>query len=366
MKICYPDYENSIASLACSVLKEFGVEESRGSLAMCDELLKKMYKNIVVMLLDGLGKNIIDGNLSKDGFFAKHLIGTYSSVFPPTTVAATTSMESGQYPIEHSWLGWDCYYKEIDKNVTVFLNAESWTEEAAADFNVAWRYCPYKSVVQKIREVGGQAYNATPFMEPYPSDFESICVRVKELCQQEGRKYIYSYWNEPDYTMHRKGCYHKDTQEVLLALERRIEMLCDELEDTLLIITADHGHMDSKGVALEEYPDLMQCLIRLPSIEPRALNLYVKEECKQEFETLFQKEFGDKFMLLTKDEVRRKQLFGVGEEHRYFDSMLGDYLAVAISDLSIFVTKEEKETFIGVHAGLTEDEMVIPFIAIEK
>jgi len=39
---------------------------------------------------------------------------------------------------------------------------------------------------------------------------------------------------------------------------------------------------------------------------------------------------------------------------------------VAISDLSIFNTQEEKEKFIGVHAGLTKEEMEIPLIVVEK
>lgn len=365
MKICYPDYKNSIANLACSILKEFGVAGgTEVSLKMCDELLQKKYKNIVILLLDGMGKCIMDGNLSKEGFFAKHLVGTYSSVFPPTTVAATTSILCGKNPVEHSWLGWDCYYKEINKNVTVFLNTESGTDRPAADFNVPWTYCPYNGVVEQIRAAGGQAYYATPFVEPHPGDFKGICARIKELCEMDGKKYVYGYWNEPDYTMHRKGCFHEDSKAILVELEKTVQELCDELEDTLVIVTADHGHMDSVGVAIEEYPELLQCLVRLPSIEPRALNLYVKEGMHQQFEELFRKEFGEKFLLLTKAEVRAQQLFGIGEEHPRFDEMLGDYLAVAIDDLTIYNTTEEKEYFIGVHAGLTEEEMIIPFIAI--
>ena len=46
--------------------------------------------------------------------------------------------------------------------------------------------------------------------------------------------------------------------------------------------------------------------------------------------------------------------------------MLGDYLAIAAGDLSIYNSKEEAEFYIGVHAGLTEEEMIIPLIVIEK
>ena len=46
--------------------------------------------------------------------------------------------------------------------------------------------------------------------------------------------------------------------------------------------------------------------------------------------------------------------------------MLGDYLAVAVDDLSICSHKKEADLFNGVHAGLREDEMVIPLILIGK
>ncbi len=380
MKIKYPDYENCIVNLACSIRKEFGIAaENEKSLQVCDKLLQKQYKNIVVILLDGMGMSIMNKNLDKNGFFHSHLVEEYSSVFPPTTVAATTSMDSGLQPVQHSWLGWDCYYKEIDKNVTVFLNTESGTDNPAADDWVAHKYCGYQSIVAQIKEAGGQAYGATPFAEPYPNSFEAICQRIEELCALDGKKYIAAYWNEPDTTMHETGCYSQESAQLLQDLERQVEELCshisgkssvagsagEKLSDTLVIVTADHGHMDSDGVAIVDYPKIMECLVRMPSIEPRALNLFVKEGYEKQLEQEFEKEFGDKFILLTKSEVKEKKLFGTGEEHTQFDSMLGDYLAVAVDTLTIYNSREEKEQYVGVHAGLTDQEMRIPFIAIE-
>ena len=104
----------------------------------------------------------------------------------------------------------------------------------------------------------------------------------------------------------------------------------------------------------------------MPSIEPRALNLFIKDGYQEQFVTEFNKEFGDTFLLLSKDEVKKQKLFGPGAEHPQFDGMLGDYLAVATGDLSIFNTQDEKEKFIGVHAGLTKEEMEIPLIVVEK
>ena len=367
MKQKLPDYNNCIANLANSILEEFGIkEENRQGLKILEPYLEKGYENIVVILLDGMGKCIMDKNLERDGFFHTHFVGEYSSVFPPTTVAATTSMASGQNPSEHGWLGWDCYYPQIDKNVTVFLNTESGTNKPAADYNVAWTYCGYENIPLKIRNHGGNAYEVTPFMEPFPETFKEICQQIKVLCEKPGKKYIYSYWNEPDFVMHTKGCESKESKQTVRALEEQVRLLCAELKNTLVIVTADHGHMDAKGVAITDYPDIMECLVRMPSVEARALNLFVKEDKRKQFEEAFHKAFGDKFLLWTKEQALEKKIFGTGREHPVFRGMLGDYLAVAVSDLYICNTKREADAFIGVHAGLTEDEMIIPLIVVEK
>lgn len=364
MNIKYPDYDNCITNVPNSILKWFGIKSGK-SLDLLDKHIDNDNENVVVFLLDGMGKNIIDNNLSEEGFFASNLVGCYSSVFPPTTVAATTSVMSGINPAEHGWLGWDCYYPQVDKNVTVFLNTETGTNKPAADYNVADKYCGYKDVVSKIIDAEGQAYYASPYAEPYPQSLEDICQRIKELCSKPGKKYIYAYWMDPDGVMHRNGCYSVYAKNNIRFLESRLLQLAKELENTTLCITADHGHIDSKNDLITEYPEIMDCLVRMPSIEPRALNFFVKPEKKEEFVKLFNEAWGEKFMLLTKEEVIEKQLFGPGTEHKEFRNMLGDFLGIAVSDLSIYSSEAEAAVFVGAHAGLTEDEVTIPLIVVD-
>ena len=152
-------------------------------------------------------------------------------------------------------------------------------------------------------------------------------------------------------------------------IEKEIENLCEKLQDlhtkTLVMITADHGQIDPDGVCLLDYPDITECLTRMPSLEPRTLNLFVKEDSKDKFPELFNQYFAEKFKLYTKEEVIEGKLFGPGEEHAKFRDMLGDYIAIAIDDLSIYFTYEDLQCQKGFHGGMTSDEIRIPFIKID-
>ena len=386
-----PDYDHCLVNLANSILKKFGAETTAKTLPLADRYLAGEYKNIALLLLDAMGIRILEKHLDPDGFFRSHLAGSYDSVYPPTTVAATTSILSGKYPNEHGWLGWDVFYPALGKNVTVFTNQEQirekagavpdgtspdgggkWTEQSleefrpAAEFNAGFQYTPYRNIIDQIREAGGTAWPVTPFMPPYPRTAEAILQRVTDLCREPGKKFIYAYLDEPDRTMHRKGTTGSDAHAVITDLERMVEQTVSGLSDTLFLITADHGHMDSRNCCLLDEPEIMECLVRQPSIEPRTLNLFVKEQYRDSFPEIFRRHFGDAFLLLTREEVLREKVFGPGKDRDGLAEMIGDYVAMAVSDKSIFNTHLEAQEMPGGHAGLTREEIAIPLIVIEK
>jgi len=369
-KIVLPDYKNCIANLPNSILKKLGVVTNGDTLPILDKYLQKDYKNIVVILLDGMGKAIVERHLKSDGSFRSHLAGIYSSTFLSTTVAATTSVISGLQPCEHAWLGWDCYYPQIDENVTVFLNKIQGTEKPAADYNVAWTFTPYENVFEKIKKAGKEAHFVAPFLDKEIDGFEKICKHIKNICKSkvddsksvESPRYIYAYWNQPDGLLHTYGCGSNQAHECIVDLEKQVAELAAELDDTLLVVTADHGHIDTDFVYIQDYPELYDCLIRKPSLEPRVLNLFIKEEKKDFFVKEFNRLFGQKFILMTKEEVIAKKLMGTGKHHKMFSSMLGDYLAIATGNLSIYANGQK---FVSLHGSLTPDEMEIPLIVYE-
>ena len=65
-----PDYNNSILNLITSILKYYNVESKYNSLPEIDEILNKDYNNVVLLILDGMGENILN-ELSENGLFRK-------------------------------------------------------------------------------------------------------------------------------------------------------------------------------------------------------------------------------------------------------------------------------------------------------
>ena len=366
--IKYPNYDRSILSIASSVLNHFGVKDCQHkTLPEFDKLLEKDYKNVIVILFDGLGTSTLNYHLKENDFLRKHYITDISSVFPSTTVAATTSILSGYSPLECGWLGWDLYFEEIGENVAVFKNTLQRNGEPAAKYNVAHKYIPYKNVMQRIEKVKGRksAYCVAFFSKFRIRSVEDICKTIYKLSKKRKKKYIYAYWHQPDGAMHGHGVTSPEAHKEILHINSEVEKLCSKLKDSLVIITADHGLCDSVNLFLEDYPELYNMLKIPPSIEPgRAMSLFVKDGLQEEFKNEFNRHFRDSFRLMTKEEVFSENILGYGKPHPRTSGFVGDFLAIATTEKTLFTAREEHE-FVGVHAGLTEEEMTVPFIAIE-
>ena len=187
---------------------------------------------------------------------------------------------------------------------------------------------------------------------------------IKNKCNEPGRKYIYAYSPEPDTTMHRLGSDSKEAKALIKDANDRIEKLASEVEDTIIFVIADHGHLKVDHIFLDNYPDIVACLKRNTSIEPRAVNFFIKDDKKEEFVELFNKYFKDYFDLCPKDEIIKAKLFGDGEENSVYRDALGDYLAIAKSNKDIIYGGSRP--FVSQHAGYTDDEIFVPLVLIKK
>lgn len=377
--IKFPDYNNSILNLITSILKHYKVETNHGTLHKLDEKLAKNYKNVVLLILDGMGEHILK-NISQDGFFRKHELDCITSVYPSTTTAALTTYYSGKPPYESGWIAWSQYFKEYGRAIDMLSHKESYQNDTLknARINVFDEVVNYEPVFEKIEKASQdvKAYEITPDYSDRRSkrsiranNVEDLCEAIKMVCNGEGRKYIMAYSDNPDGLLHKYGCNSEEAKNMVLEAEKTIEEMCKELKDTIVIICADHGHKDiNKAYNILDYPEILDCLVMPASLESRVLTFWVKEDRKEEFETLFNKEFSNDFMLLTKKEFLDREFLGNGDKHKKIDDFIGNYVALSISDSIIQLQTylaEGKKVKKSTHCGLTKEEMEVPLIVIE-
>ncbi len=363
--IYWPNYQACPVNLANSILKYFDCTPFHAGLADVDEMLRQNpVRNVVLYLCDGLGSALLREHLEPSNFLRCHWIRDYSSVFPPTTTAATTSILTGKEPCEHGWLGWNLYFERENQIVTMFLNLLKDTNQPAAEYSVAETTFPIRVLSEWIEENdSAKGTLLFPFRYTVYEGMEDLHQKIRGLLDQKEKNFIYAYDTEPDGILHRNGCHSPKVRAQIRQIDAQLENLASQLHDTLLIVTADHGHCDVEPVFLSDYPELAELLQRDLSIEPRAVSFAVKDGCHQQFEQRFQQVLGKDFLLLSKEEVKQKKLFGTGSLNPHFDASVGDYLAVAVSNKMI-LSNHDCLVLKSNHAGFTSAEMQIPLIMV--
>ena len=366
-KLILPNYKNSIVNVACSIRKYFDIEYNHNTIEKIDKLLEVTQpKNVVVILFDGMGSKLLKEKLDNNSFLIRHLTSEIDSVVPATTTAATISMLTGKTPKEHGWLGWNLYMKEEDKIVTMFNNKLKDSDIEAAEYNVAQKYYSYDTITDLInKEEKYYSKILFPFGEEPYKDIDDMLIKIKENLNKKEKNYIYVYYEDTDGIMHNTGTDSIETLDCFKMINKKVEEFSQNIEDTIIIVIADHGHINCNDIILSNYEDIFNTLDKNVWIEGRMCAFKIKEGKEKEFERLFKLHFSNDFVLKTKEEIINENIFGDGIEHKCFRDSLGDYFALGIGN-KYFKYDNKGDFFKSVHAGFTIDEMKIPLIIIDK
>lgn len=371
MKIYFPDYKSCNAGISAAVYDYYGLDNYIDKIPEVTDLLGHNPRNVLLMLFDGLGIDAMERHLSADSFLRRHFVRTLSSVFPPTTTAATTAVRQSLLPAAHGWLAWALYFPELDCNVELFRNTIHRSGgKPAASYPVAETFMPLPDIVKPLKAAGGlvDAGSISPFGSVPARTFEEVFQKSEALCHEPGRHFYYGYWTGPDDTMHATGVSSVETREAIRQIDRRMAELCAALAgtDTLVLATADHGLIDVRYHLLQDTPEVAAHLRRPLAMESRCVSFAVKSGHEEAFVRDFKEAYGEEFLLLSREEVLQRKLFGPGPEHPRFRQSLGDFLAIAIGEVCLVESPcHESETFRAAHAGLTEQEMLVPLFAIQ-
>jgi len=371
----FPDWDNSILNVSATMQDYLGVTNDIPKLRPLQSALSRGYKNVVLVVVDGMGMSILDRHLSKS-FLRSHVAQTVTGVFPSTTTNATTSLMSATYPAQHGWFAWAMNFADVNQTVMLFKNADYYTGEPMAMDDFARTRLPY---INFYADANIDAYTLMPRqiqMKPNAGDIgyfdntRDMFHQLDTLCAAGGQKFVYTYHCDLDSTMHKYGPSSRQTKKMAKSLDRGFRKLAARNTDTLFVITADHGQIDVAGcVDIWRDADVMECLAQNISLDPRGAAFHIKSGMHDKFVAAMEKYKPD-FALYPTDDLINKNIFGPFAKNRNRE-FLGDFIAIGTGTNKILSMAPGKENssktnapYRGHHTGLTPEEMVLPLIII--
>jgi hypothetical protein len=415
-----PDYVGGgLANLAPTVISLLAPSASNGLPPFSEALLPKRLtegvRNVVVVIADGLGHNqlqreIAAGNAPRlaellaratAGNSELHY-GPMTSVFPTTTVAALGSVNSGVLPVQHGLLAYTIYLPEFSMVAEMIrwgpLNRRmSFTDPEFGGAPEQFFWAP--TIYHRLQQAGIQrtfAVNPTGFsgtaltrMLHQRADYRGyiatsslapIVLRLlNETRDTREPTYIYAYWPTVDTIAHVIGPMTPEHGAEVAAFDAAFGRLVERLprgSDTLLLLSADHGHVDvapSDEVSLDEHRELLAMLRVPPAGERRAVYLHAREGALDDVCSYARERLHDVAVSLTREQAVAEGLFGPTPLPDRAAQRIGDLLLFPRDNRQIVATIEPPEglpklppppNFRGLHGGLTEDEAIVPLLAV--
>ena len=383
MEMCLPDYKGgSIVNLMSSIGEACGWKSSYPSLKSLSPRKLKNFKNIVLVVIDGLGYDYLISK--KDSFLYKNLKTSITSVAFPTTACAITTFLTGVAPQQHAITGWHINLKELGAVTTILPfvpRAKGKFDEKKIKIKDILKE---KGVFSKINrrsyvlcnnEINKGSFNVdiTKNAEIVNTgNLNNFFQKLKITIKKPGKKYIYAYWGDFDMFCHEYGKDDKKVGAHFNKIDKNFQRLFKKLEkDTVIIITADHGSVTlplNKRIWLENHPKLKECLSAPLCAEPRARCCYVHPSKAKQFEDYIKTYLSEYCIAYKSEDLIKKGLFGLGKPNPELFDRLGDYVLIMKGNYIIkdLIIGEKDNRHLGNHGGISKEEMLVPLIILKN
>lgn len=399
-----PDYDGrGFANVPATVLAVLGLRsaEDLPPLADLDPRLTDGVRQVVVVLADGLGVGQLERLASRGDmpFLASILDRAargddaqrleVTAVFPSTTAAAITTMNTGRTPLEHGNLAYFVWLDEF-KQVTQMLRWGPATKRRGSYFDDPaidpQRFVLVRSIHRRIRERGGRSYVIEPeifrteaMTRMHAAEAEyvgyvlpsTMGVRLRHLLEQRpwagAPAYVYAYWAGVDTAAHLYGPqsaeHAAEAAQLDLALERALASRT--AGDTLAILTADHGHaeVDPQRLIDLEGDTELRAMLRAPIAgEPRLVFLHTDQPDR--VRAYLDRRWPGTFTFIDREEAIADGLFGRGDP-AVARRRIGEVIAMLDGPNAATLVRVDGQTVHhrGAHGGMTSDEMRVPVLA---
>ncbi len=381
-----PDYQGgSIVNLMSSIAAAHGYRSLYyPDLTICPPERLRQFRSIVLLVVDGLGYKYVRHN-GAGSLLHGHLEGSITSVFPATTAAAIPVFLTGYPPQQHGLTGWFTYLQEFGAIVAILpFVTRSGRQPLATDrfdprqltnqlplFNRIDTLCHTVMPVDIAYSTFNRAFSTGATIHPYRTLRQMFNTVRRLIAAQVQTQYIYAYWPGFDRLAHTYGINSNQVRRHYDLIDAEFARLKRTIAgtDTMVIVTADHGFVDSdptRMILLADHPMLGETLMMPLSGEPRLAYCYVHADKRKQFEGYVNGELEGCVDLYLSQDLINQHYFGLGKCHPSLADRIGQYTLMAKEGVTIRdrVQGEGPIRDIGVHGGVSADEMYVPFITL--
>ncbi|HLR85378.1 MAG TPA: alkaline phosphatase family protein, partial [Nocardioidaceae bacterium] len=276
-------------------------------------------RRYVLVLVDGLGYDLLADNADCAPYLSTLLDGTLTCGLPSTTVTSLTSLGTGLLPGEHGVIGYTCRIP----GTTRTLNALKWSDDVDP---LEWQ--PRPTVLETIAADGAAVtvVNNAEFEGtgltlcsqrgvPYHG-VSNVWERLEatvEASESAPRSLVYTYESTLDHVGHKHGCTSDRWRDSLRAVDADLKQLREAMpRDAALVVTADHGMVDLPREGRFDVEDERGLLddVLVFAGEARFRQLSVRTGATEAVAQRWRDHCGDRAIVVTRDEAEQRGWFG--------------------------------------------------------
>ena len=383
----FPEYDGgSLVNLMASLVSARGGDASHyPPLSILDNWSLHKFRNLVLIVIDGLGYDYLMDRLGHTTL-KSHVKGKITSVFPSTTASAITTFLTGTAPQQHGITGWFTYFGELNRVISVlpFRNRANDTPLSAMGIQ-ATELFNHVSVFDRIDtkswvvvpdHVAYSDFNVSHCGAATIKSYRSLTQFFQTITtivhQHNQPKYVYAYWPKLDRIAHEHGIGSRAANAHYAQLDAAFDRFLPQVagSESLIIVTADHGMIDSgpkRQIECADHPELTDALRRPLCGERRAAYCYVQPSKRSQFESYIQTKLKDSVSLHKSEDLLQQGIFGLGLPHPALRERIGDYTLITRDNYTIkdWLPGEHRYVHIGTHGGVSRQEMYVPLVLVE-
>jgi hypothetical protein len=323
-------------------------------------------RQVVILVLDGLGWEQFDNRREHMPTLATFEGGPITTVVPSTTATALTSITTGLTPGEHGLVG---YRIDIGGEV---LNVLRWATSAGDarrkhEPNRVQPFAPFMG--EPVAVVTKADFQHSGFTEAHLRGgrffgwraSSSLAISIGELLRA-GEPLIYAYYDGIDKIAHERGFGDYYEAELRAADDIVTQVSAQLTEGAALLVTADHGQV-SVGTDLHAPAAEVLKLTRYLSGEGRFRWLHARPGSADELLEVARVQHGDVAWVMSRQELIEGGWFG-SVVSPPIAARLGDVALITRAPIS-FIDPADSGPYplICRHGSLTSAEMLVPLLA---